>query len=212
MNLEEIKRLFLMEGMSGRDISSLPECSYSKSSIYRLLKKTNAVELKNSIQYRFWSKVDIGKENECWEWKGSIRNKDYPYGVIKYKNRQVGTHRISYFLKTWEWPNDMCVCHHCDNPRCVNPNHLFLGTHSDNMKDAYNKGRLNINNISDSKNQFKKGHIPKNCEMGLEKAKKVKGHIMHDNRNISLKELSNKYDIKYQTAKDISAGRSYINI
>lgn len=94
---------------------------------------------------RFWSKVRKGKPDECWEWK-SYFDKD-GYGVMRFHivklNKRVGvrTHRISYFLHHRELVEDMCVCHHCDNPKCVNPKHLFLGTQGDNTHDRDIKGR-----------------------------------------------------------------------
>ena len=75
----------------------------------------------------------------CLEWLGPLDRDGY--GVRRYANRKWRTHRLAYYLKHGKIPQSMCVCHHCDNPRCCEPNHLFLGTHADNVADRHRKGR-----------------------------------------------------------------------
>lgn len=97
-----------------------------------------------TIQERFWEKVNkTNNLNECWNWTGAKRTK---YGSIKYKGKLIDAHRLSYMIyyNNYNINSTDFVCHKCDNPSCVNPNHLFLGSHSDNMKDAYLKGRIII--------------------------------------------------------------------
>ena len=101
--------------------------------------------MKKSIEERFWEKVGIKSDNECWEWLSG----KYPNGYGQFKERSykvVPAHRISYKIIYGNIPEEICVCHKCDNHGCVNPNHLFLGTHADNMKDSSNKGRINGEN------------------------------------------------------------------
>lgn len=92
-----------------------------------------------TIEKRFWEKVDKRSTNECWEWKAhTVRG----YGVFALTHfKSVRANRFSYELEYGKIPNGMLVCHTCDNPKCVNPKHLFLGTHQDNMTDKVNKGR-----------------------------------------------------------------------
>ena len=75
----------------------------------------------------------------CWEWRASKGNKGYGQFLINGQIRQA--HRVSYQLYVGEIPEGLYVCHRCDNPGCVNPSHLFLGTQTDNMRDCENKGR-----------------------------------------------------------------------
>ncbi len=92
-------------------------------------------KLTKSDLARFWAKVD--KTGVCWEWTGGIRN---GYGRIKINGSMYRVHRISYAPAN-ENPGDLCVCHTCDNPKCVNPAHLWLGTDRENIQDRDQKER-----------------------------------------------------------------------
>lgn len=89
--------------------------------------------------FRFYIKIKLPSDlKDCWEWTGT---KQRGYGIFYIKCKPIIATRISYFVFTGTDPGDLQVCHTCDNPCCVNPNHLFLGTISDNMKDKVKKGR-----------------------------------------------------------------------
>ena len=87
---------------------------------------------------RFWDKVNIRGKDECWNWAASSRGNEY--GCFKYQNKVIDAHRFVWFLTYGYFPEKL-VCHKCDNRKCVNPKHLFLGSYLDNLKDSINKGR-----------------------------------------------------------------------
>lgn len=151
------------------------------------------------LEKRFLEKVN--KTDGCWLWTASTRS---GYGAIKYNNKVEGAHRISYILYKGEINDGLFVCHTCDNPSCVNPDHLFLGSNSDNMKDAFDKGRLNI----PIGRQYKLGSKPINRLLSDNEAKNIRELIKNRGKK-TLLNISQEENIPYSTIKDISCGRMY---
>jgi hypothetical protein len=95
---------------------------------------------------RFWAKVDKDTPGGCWEWMASVFVDRYGYGKFNEgtshdDNRTVYAHRFAYELESGPIPDGMHVLHQCDNPPCVNPAHLRLGTHADNMREMVERNR-----------------------------------------------------------------------
>lgn len=94
------------------------------------------IVINDSIVSRFWNHVE--KSGDCWEWLSSVSNAGY--GRFTIGRKTMSAHRVSYAIAVGD-PGDSLVCHKCDNPSCVNPYHLFLGSHKDNTTDMIAKGR-----------------------------------------------------------------------
>jgi hypothetical protein len=87
---------------------------------------------------RFWDKVIIRESSDCWEWSAGVDKNGY--GQFQLNGFNLRANRISYAIKNGD-PKELCVCHSCDNPSCVNPGHLWIGTMQDDMDDCVDKGR-----------------------------------------------------------------------
>lgn len=92
-----------------------------------------------TLAARFWSKVDRKSASECWLWTGCFDSRGY--GQIKFNTRKLSAHRVSWELVNKQAPGARIVRHSCDTPACVNPAHLLIGTHGDNVADRVRRGR-----------------------------------------------------------------------
>jgi hypothetical protein len=96
------------------------------------------LELTSAAEERFWSKVERSDDG-CWLWKAHFYNDGY--GQFSFRDRPLRAHRVSWVIVNGDLPLDVQVLHRCDTPACVRPDHLFLGSHQDNMDDMKTKGR-----------------------------------------------------------------------
>ena len=98
------------------------------------------------MDFAFWCRVDVLDEQGCWNWMNQPSQR---YGVYNLKRRgkwiAIRPHRYAWQQINGRIPNGLFVCHSCDNPRCCNPAHLWLGSNSDNQIDSVNKGRSGFN-------------------------------------------------------------------
>ena len=90
---------------------------------------------------RMWQWIDttVG----CWLWTGALQNKNSGYGVINIAGRKEYAHRLIWMLLNGPIPDGKLICHHCDEPRCVRPSHLYAGTQKQNVADMFRRGRAN---------------------------------------------------------------------
>jgi hypothetical protein len=99
-----------------------------------------------SVMERLLAKVVVDGVTGCWNWTASQNGRGY--GQINVDGRPRPSHRISYSVHRGKISDGLFVCHHCDNPLCINPDHLFLGTAADNAADRHSKGRSIIHSGS----------------------------------------------------------------
>lgn len=131
---------------------------------------------------RFWSKVDIRGPEECWNW---IPGKSSKYGQFWYQGKNYGAHVFSAIL-SGKFVDGKIICHSCDNPRCVNPAHLFSGTYSDNTQDMLVKKRFQ--NASGSKSHLSK--------LSDEQVSRIKETYTKGKRGCGVRVLAKKHGVR----------------
>ena len=152
-------------------------------------------DLKSHIESRILKKQMVEGLSECWLWQGSKNHKGYGYISVLKKNKRV--HRVYWEEVNGHIPEGLCLLHKCDIPPCINPEHEFLGTNLDNIKDRDLKGRCQKHNSK--KTHCKYNHIysventiwNKNNSRTCKKCKKKTDREYHHKNKIKLNYLSN---------------------
>lgn len=147
-----------------------------------------------STKCRILSKII--KINDCWEWQGSYRGQ---YGTISYQGKSKSTHRASYLIFKGEIKKGLCVLHRCDNPKCCNPDHLFLGTSKENTQDMIKKNRKKV----------VAGEKVHSAILTEDKVLKIRE--LHKN-GLKIKEIASIFRIKYFTCLDVVNRRNWCHI
>jgi len=149
---------------------------------------------------RFWKYVN--KTDTCWLWTGYIgrrrRGIIYPEG----ERKSIAVHRFSYQHFVGPIPAGMYVCHHCDNPSCVRPDHLFLGTQTDNMRDMVKKGRSNKPT----------GESNGRAKLTDDAVRFIRENYKFRSKQCGQKQLARKFGVCVQTIQEVLDGRKWSHV
>jgi len=146
----------------------------------------------------FWDRVN--RTATCWLWTGPL--KEGRYGSFYFKGKGDRAHRVSWIIAWGDIPKGICVLHKCDNTLCVNPEHLFLGTQLDNIKDRDNKGRCNPG-VS-----FQKGSKHKNAKLTEESILEIRKLAS----SYTQKDLAKKFSVSIATVNFIVNRKTWTHI
>lgn len=141
----------------------------------------------------FWCKVI--RTNNCWEWMASTDG-HFGYGQCKFRGTVQRAHRIAYTITYGEIPEGFCVLHHCDNPRCVNPAHLFLGSIAENNQDMFCKGRASGGSL--------KGMTNPRAKLSEENVHQIRSLLRG---RLTYRAIGNMYGVERQAIKQIARGK-----
>lgn len=161
---------------------------------------------------RFWAKV--GKTDGCWEWAGALiksrAKQPLFYGSLRCGKATKYAHRISWEMHNGPIPDGMFVLHRCDNPRCVRPEHLYVGTLSDNMRDRAARGRANLSR--GDAHHMRRGMAKSGAEHAratLTEAQAAEIRAKHTGSRGDHTRLAVEYRTNRHTIAKVVAGRSY---
>ena len=158
--------------------------------------------MKGTLEERFWAKVH--KTKTCWEW--TAFRMPFGYGQFAPRGKMKYAHRVSWELEYGPIPEGMCVLHKCDVPYCIRPDHLFLGTHQDNMDDMVSKGRTGGYDKKGEANP--KGKLTENM---VRIARAVYGTEI-DGKKVSYQRIADAFGVQKSCIAHIIQGRKWTHL
>jgi hypothetical protein len=147
------------------------------------------IKTEAEFQQRFWEKVN--KTSTCWWWTGARNN--LGYGFIRRRPKTYSAHRLSWTFANGPIEDSLWVLHKCDNPSCVNPDHLFLGTHRDNERDKTEKGRAHRIGT-------------RNAKLTEEQVREIR---VLSAAGLSQRKIASQFGVTQVTICNVQRGRSY---
>ena len=165
--------------------------------------KHNYLNREDTPEYlleRFLPRIDRRDPDECWEWTSTLNATGY--GVlmarIDGRMRHFSAHRSAYALEHGLIPDGIFVCHTCDNRKCCNPSHLFLGTPMDNSRDMVSKRRC----------QFGEGHH--GARLSTEKAREIRSLYQRGSRDFCHRALASRYGVSQEAVRKVIIGETWV--
>lgn len=150
--------------------------------------------MKQNDPQRFWSKVK--KTDGCWLWESVITKRGY--GLFNSQGKKIGAHRYAWMIVNGPIPEGLVVCHRCDNPPCVNPAHLFVGTQRENNLDCLAKGRRRY------------VYHPSYRKLSPEKVAAIRA--TYNPKHVTLRELAEQYEVSIPMIHYVVKGISHKNL
>ena len=149
---------------TARDVrwASLNSATNGSKSCGCLKSEVTSARFSAPVEPRFWSKVARRQGDQCWEWQAASNARGY--GTFGANGKSCLAHRLAWELVNGAIPEGMLVCHTCDNPKCCNPQHLWLGTNAENIEDMRRKGRA----------RARRGASNKNAKLSMDQAREVR--------------------------------------
>lgn len=138
----------------------------------------------------------------CWIWQGYIKPGKKPthnYGWVTFRGKQMNAHRAAFMLFKGDIPDGQCVCHRCDVPECVNPDHLFLGTQRDNVHDMITKGRK-----AKARGYSKSTGLPSRAKLNPEKVAQIRVLLLEGKTH---RAIAAQFGVVPSAISNISSGR-----
>jgi hypothetical protein len=156
---------------------------------------------------RFWVKV-LKIHEGCWEWQKG-RDKS-GYGLFHIAGRVVKTHRLSWMLAHGEIEEGKLILHKCDNPKCVNPDHLFIGNHKDNMADCVNKGRNATGELQRRRPDLFRGENSSRAK--LKESDVIQIRAMKHEGKTKIRDIAKMFNVSHPTVANICKGIRWAHV
>ncbi len=158
--------------------------------------------MRRTLEQRFWEKVDVHGLDDCWKWLGYTSGSGY--GQIGVEGKTKYATHVLFYLRHGHWPPRLrLICHHCDNPICLNPKHLYLGTYKSNVRDMMQRRRNHYVTF--------KGEQHSNAKLTEREVREIRRLVSSGKRGIQAK-LSRRFKVDPSTISCIKLGKLWAHL